>query len=857
MSSSVGSKAPADDSEDEVDLENGTPLERLSRMYERKNDLLQNLQYIDEQLAKLGYNVDSVAVKEAKKELKSGIRMNGQLSFRGKALVAEYFKRLDEDNDGYIGWEDFRAMRSVGADFIPTLGGLVHDTEYLTWESWRMHIADMGIPLDKLGQISLPAFIKYRTIVEKNKPLAVELGKTGIPVLPPVLKLWSDVKACIAEMKADITLPIKLAEFENKGMLFDEVTYMLSNIGITFTRPEYYLCMAYRAQHENLMEAVRRKFLKGTYALSQETQYTPPLAAGYIPQNAIELTIDAIKYVKADQLTAWLFSNRPDVKHNDGLYHHMLVNKYRLHRNIRYYDRLSKLAFSIGYQLRLRRVFSDMLPIAKMPPTRAAKSNCDLTINILGSGGNTDTGMGFEWTCQKCDHPEQFLTNHKLPRECGFAIIVELILKPELAEEVADHAAQELLHFAKAHFDAELKRNVQFRGLFCFPAISEGDGAPVLRFAICYKRAISVDSWFETMLLPYGMNDLLCGFNGMLKTNIALSDIFNKEASFTLDTVLSARIELSAQFRTFPIVDILKRVKLALSASYTEHQAREGSEDANELYRRKLREHYPTIVKMCSEWERNIRGIKGTTFSFVFKKLSAMLAKLGSASHWFGQNFPPSIGNMSGFITAMYAKWAKGFLGEYAEIFKPLADRMTNTLAQEEENQEEEFRRERMGGKKEVKKEQKSKSEQVSDKLKMLGIEMDADEIMAEDAHDPSSLVQNAGERLVKSDMAACAMFEHLHAAVLGMHSVQILCGKFKLNCGTTGFDLMEAIPKPPSIQEVKKQCDEARANLKERALQRAREERQKRLKALEEEEDRKKKEERRRQREERDKEMM
>jgi hypothetical protein len=89
------------------------------------------------------------------------------------------------------------------------------------------------------------------------------------------------------------------------------------------------------------------------------------------------------------------------------------------------------------------------------------------------------------------------------------------------------------------------------------------------------------------------------------------------------------------------------------------------------------------------------------------------------------------------------------------------------------------------------------------------------------------------------------------------MHSVQILCGKFKLNCGTTGFDLMEAIPKPPSIQEVKKQCDEARANLKERALQRAREERQKRLKALEEEEDRKKKEERRRQREERDKEMM
>jgi len=853
-----GSRAPADEEEDEVDQEVGTPQERLGRMYERKADLLQNLQYIDEQLAKLGYNVDSQAVKEAKKELKSGIRIDGQLSFRGKVLAEEYFKRLDEDNDGYLGWEDFRAMRSVGADFVPTLGGMVHDAEYLTWESWRMLIADMGIAVDKVGRVSLPAFIKYRTLVEKQKPLAVELQRAGVPMMPPALKLWADVKACIAEMKADIGLPLKLAEFENKGMLFDEVTYLLSNIGITFTRPEYYLCMAYRAQHENLMEALRRKFLKGAYASSEDAQYTPPLAAGFIPQHAIELTIDAIKYIKPDQLVAWLFSNRPDVEHKDGIYHRMLISKYRVHRNIRYYDRLCKLAFSIGYQLRVRRIFNDLLPVNKLPPMRATKSNFDIAINILGSGGNTETGMGFEWTCQKCEHPEQFLMNHKLPRESGFAVIVEFMLKPELDEEVAEHAAQELLHFVKSHFDAELKRNPQFRGLFCFPAVSEGDGAPVLRLALCYKRAISVDSWFETMLLPYSLNDLLCGFNGLLKTNISLSDIFNKEASFTLDMLLTARIELSAQFRTFQIVDILKRVKLALSASFTEHQAREGSEDANELYRRKLRESYPDIVRLFSEWERNIRGVKGTSFSFVFKKLSTMLEKLGSASHWFGQNFPPSIGNLPGYITSTYAAWAKGFLEEYMEIFQPLSDRMTNTLQQEEEGQEEEFRRERLGGKKDAKKSTvKSKGEQVLDKLKMLGIEMDADEVTAEDAHDPASLVQNAGERLVKSDMAAGVTFENIHSAVLGMHSIQILCGKFKLNCGTTGFDLMEAIPKPPSLKAVKKQCDDARANLKERALQRAREERQKRLKALEEEEDRKKKEERRRQREMAEKEMM
>jgi len=149
-----------DSDEEDVINADGTPHERLSKMYEKKDDLLANLQHIDESLAKLGYSIDSVATKAAKTHMQTGIRMDKELSFRGKAMAAEYFRRLDEDNDGLLGWEDFRAMRSVGADFLPSLAGLVHDTEYLTWESWKMHIADMGVELDYLGRLNEEQFVK-------------------------------------------------------------------------------------------------------------------------------------------------------------------------------------------------------------------------------------------------------------------------------------------------------------------------------------------------------------------------------------------------------------------------------------------------------------------------------------------------------------------------------------------------------------------------------------------------------------------------------------------------------------------------------------------------------------------------
>ena len=128
---------------------------KLKRLLDRKEELIENLNGVDASLAKLGYHVDNRATKEAKRQLQSGIRMKNKLSFRGEEMCKEYFEHLDEDNDGFLVWEDFRAMRTLGADFEPELGGLNHYTEYSNWESWRMYMKDLGVRCDKLGRVNL------------------------------------------------------------------------------------------------------------------------------------------------------------------------------------------------------------------------------------------------------------------------------------------------------------------------------------------------------------------------------------------------------------------------------------------------------------------------------------------------------------------------------------------------------------------------------------------------------------------------------------------------------------------------------------------------------------------------------
>lgn len=776
--------------------------EKLKRLYDVKDDLHINLKAVEESLAELGYTVDTNDVKVARRQAQTGIRIGGKLSFRGKQMAAEYFAYLDEDKDGYLGWADLRAMRSLAEGACNRLG-LVHEPAFLSWESWRMFMDDAGIKTDEHGRINLENFVKLRELIEMKQPLARELKMVELGFLPPLLKEWSEIKTLVSEV---MSVRSEARAQDSRGLNYDEAQYVLANAGIVFTRPEFFFHMVSRALREKTMESLLLKNLKKRYAGSP-SKYAQVLAAGVIPQHKLLVEVDDIKYTKVSQLTAWLYANRPQ-ETKKGLYRNAIICKWRMYRWIRYVDLVTRTMFNLAITMRHRKVFEDFLPILKLSPRENEKTQMNVEVDILGRGGNVDEGMGVEWSLTKLDDPEQYLMRQRLPRDSGFTIYMDFMLRSEVKHNDVKHTVDALSHFIKHHFDAELKRNVQFRGIYVLTTKSEADGSQVLRIAVCYKRIVSLDAHFEQMLIPYCLNDLITVCTGSLKTSASFADIMVPSAVFQLDTAFTARFELIFAFRKFVVQKLLRRLYLCLSAGYTERQVRPDSEDANEVMRRKLREFFPWIMERAKVAESWLRGHKTVDATLEFKILSDLLSRLGSFHPWVKQNLPEAIGSEPGWINKAYQTFSKYWSGALKDIFNGF-----KVSLEEKAVREEQARKERMYQLAvEVKKDDDAEDKQaVLDKLKRLGIEMDVDDIFAKDAHDAMSMVSTADDRLFRNDCQGMQMLEKVHETVLGLHTVEVVMGKARLHFAFQGVDFMEAVPKPPPTSQMKHDMEERR----------------------------------------------
>ena len=59
---------------------------------------------------------------------------------------------------------------------------------------------------------------------------------------------------------------------------------------------------------------------------------------------------------------------------------------------------------------------------------------------------------------------------------------------------------------------------------------------------LVYKRIVSVDGWFDHMLLPYGVNDLVNVLVGDFRSNLDLADVVaNKVTSLSDSFACSVR----------------------------------------------------------------------------------------------------------------------------------------------------------------------------------------------------------------------------------------------------------------------------------------------------------------------------
>ena len=792
-------KMDSDGSDDEIV---GEDLQaKLERLYMVRDDLFTNLKAVDEGLAELGYTVESRDVKAAKRQAQTGIRIKDKLSFRGREMAAEYFSTLDEDCDGYLNWEDLRAMRSLAEGAADELGFL-HEQEYLTWESWRMFMDDAGISTDASGRINVDTFVRLRELMEMRQPLARELALVRMSFLPALLRRWSFINILIGEV---LSIRSEARSEDVRGLNYDETQFVLANAGIVFTRPEFFRHMLDRALHEKTMDSLLLRILKRRYA-SSPSKYTDILASGVIPMRKLEVLIDDIKYTKPSHLLSWLFAQRPQ-ETKKGMYRDLILAKWRSFRFIRYVDHVTRNMFNMAILLRQRKVFEDFLPIQKLSSKENEKLAMQVEVDILGSGGNVDEGMGVEWSMNKLDDTEQYLMRQRLPRDAGFAVFVDFMIRADIKNLQIRKCVEELSAFLKHHYDSELKKNVQFRGIYVLSTKSESDGAQILRIAIAYKRIVSIDAHFEQMLIPYCLNDLISTCTGSFKTSASFSDIMNPSGNFKLDTVLTARFECIVNIRRFVVLGLLRRLFLSLKAGYTEHQVRPDSEDANEIMRRKLRAFFPWIMSTVAHIESWLRGHKNVIVSTEFRVLSDLLARMGKFNPWFRQNLPEKIGSEPGWVSRTYQAFTKYCNSSMREIYTFFKNSMEAKAVAEER-----ARKERLFQVHAVVEEKKDDGKAaVLDKLKRLGIEMDVDDIFAKDAHDAKSMVDTAEDRLFRNDLQGMQMIEKLHETLLGVHTVQIILGKARLNFACSGIDIFEALPKPPQTAKMKNEMEERR----------------------------------------------
>ena len=131
--------------------------------------------------------------------------------------------------------------------------------------------------------------------MEPKQPLANELNIVGLGYLPHTLALWRDINEVVRDALVGKTAQAR-RDAETKGLTFDDIHYILCNVGITYSYPEFLRHMETRAQLENMHETLHRRFLKLRYQASP-ARYSTMLEDGNISQRAIMLTIDHMKYV--------------------------------------------------------------------------------------------------------------------------------------------------------------------------------------------------------------------------------------------------------------------------------------------------------------------------------------------------------------------------------------------------------------------------------------------------------------------------------------------------------------------------------------------------------------------------------
>lgn len=292
-------------------------MESLAKINDEISDLQSSLRATEFILIDQGY-LEPQSSRGRTIAPRPGIRINGKLSFRGQEMAAELFRRLDEDGDGCVTFDDFRAMKSLKDQY-----SLLSRHEFSRSEAWRMYLADCGVctgrkiwqdsseenelPSVGDGFLCVNGLVRHRMDIELSDGLTTDLRNAGLGYLPRLQVLWGHVKELIEEA----FMARKSDSQENPERLNrEDASFILCNAGICYSKAEYFRLMIRRARFEVMSDELLAKALRNNLFLS------PNRLGGLFHEGRIlmpddELNLAAISMISPAHLIAWTLAERP------------------------------------------------------------------------------------------------------------------------------------------------------------------------------------------------------------------------------------------------------------------------------------------------------------------------------------------------------------------------------------------------------------------------------------------------------------------------------------------------------------------------------------------------------------------
>lgn len=779
-----------------------TPEEEIEKLKVRIDEARAVIKAIEHNLREDGYDIKETSAVISRIP-QSGIRIGNKLSSRGLEMAEEHFKMYDEDGDGWLSLLDFRTLLTRQRGRL-----LVHDFKYSNVEAWRMYMSEKGFPIDARGFMNVKSYQEYRKTVELKYPLASELSDLGIGFLPPDLKRWGLMKVLIKErlsLHPQVDLETRLT--------LDDAEYILSCSGLCYAREELFAQMIVRAKFEKVAENIVRNNYRMGYV--EDPHRYAKVLLGTESMKSSPITKEFIATVKPDTLVALAFS-RHEPPSYCNLYQYCLKCKFEVQRMISLVSAQLCTLYDVGLHLKERMVYRDFVPA--LLATMTYKSTVNFNVRIGDEAASEEEGTTVSWRLIRVENPDMFLMSRHFPRDCGFYISLDLMLRSEVETLDVEAACQSLKVLIMKHLDSQLKTSSFFKVLNVVPAVSDIDGAKVMRIFAVFNRQFSIDNFLERIYIPFTVCDLF-EFNGEMKINQHMLDLAKSAHSIALDLMAAAKMDVSFIFKRDLILYILKRAATALSAGVSESSLTPKT-PGQDVYIDKwlhLRPLFPVFVDLIKKAIKLISGAKSVGCMFKFPNFSDFFRKIGTGNQFFRRHFPENMGTEPGYVPKLIARMFGTFQEEVLKIFSMVKGRMEDKIEVEREH-----RTHRLINMSAAEKADASTSGGSSNaldiKLKSLGLgDMNSDDFLNQALEEtdktPAEFLEAELNLQNNFDARTLEMYEKMYKVVLGFHSIELFLGKSRLYAIGQGVDFMEIFPKPPSIlaaqQEIQRKEEE------------------------------------------------